>query len=183
VGRALFPAWSDSLFRAALALGICGVSALVAFPMVWARTPYVGHEGEPITQPIKFDHRHHVHDDGIECLYCHDGARRSRYAGVPPTNLCMGCHAQVWTTSPELAPLRDAYFSGTPIAWRRVNSVPDFVFFDHSIHIARRVDCAECHGAVDRMAEVYAAKPLSMQFCLDCHRARGASTDCTACHR
>ncbi len=179
----LFPRWSDSLFRTVVGLVLALALGGVVAPLVWARTPYVGRQDEPLTQPIKFDHRHHVHDDGIPCLYCHDGAAKSRYAGVPSTNLCMGCHAQVWTTSPELAPLRDAYFSGTPIAWRRVNSVPDFVFFDHSIHIARNVDCSACHGAVDQMPEVHAVQPLSMQFCLDCHRQRGATTDCTGCHR
>jgi Cytochrome c7 and related cytochrome c len=179
----LFPRWSDGVFRLVLATVAVGAVALVVAPLVWARTPYVGRQGEPVTQPIKFDHRHHVHDDGIACLYCHEGARRSRYAGVPSTATCMGCHAQVWTTSPELAPLRDAWFTGTNVAWRRVNSVPDFVFFDHSIHVKKGVDCAECHGAVDRMAEVYETQPLTMAFCLDCHRARDASTDCTACHR
>jgi hypothetical protein len=119
---------------------------------------------------VKFDHRHHVKDDGIDCLYCHENAQRAPYAGVPPTSRCMGCHAQIWTASPELALVRESFFLERPIAWRRVNSLPKFVFFDHSIHLTKGIGCVECHGRVDEMAEVYQAAPLSMAWCLGCHR-------------
>jgi hypothetical protein len=127
-------------------------------------------QDEQVMQPIKFDHRHHVRDDGIDCRYCHDGATRSAYAGVPATSVCMGCHSQVWPQSPELLALRESYFRNERIEWKRVNALPRFVFFDHSIHVAKGVGCVNCHGRVDLMAQVYQTDPLSMGWCLDCHR-------------
>jgi hypothetical protein len=141
--------------------------------MVWVRTPYATGEGTPLDQPVKFDHRHHVADAGIDCLYCHENAARSPHAGVPPTARCMGCHSQIWVGSPEVEPVRVSFFDSRPLAWRRVNSLPKFVFFDHSIHLAKGVGCVECHGRVDRMAAVYQATELSMSWCLGCHRDPG----------
>jgi hypothetical protein len=134
------------------------------------RTPYVTGEGAPIDQPVKFDHRHHVADDGIDCLYCHENATRSPHAGVPPTTRCMGCHSQIWVGSPEVEPVRTSFFEGRPIPWQRVNNLPKFVFFDHSVHLAKGVGCVECHGRVDQMAAVTQAEQLSMSWCLGCHR-------------
>jgi hypothetical protein len=142
----------------------------VAAPMVWVRTPYVTGEGQQVDQPVKFDHRHHSADDGIDCLYCHENAARAPYAGVPPTSRCMGCHAQVWTESPELTLVRESFFEDRAIEWRRVNALPKFVFFDHSVHVARGIGCVECHGRVDRMASVTQTEQLSMSWCLGCHR-------------
>lgn len=121
-------------------------------------------------QPIQFDHRHHVVDDGIDCLYCHFDAQRSPTAGVPATELCMNCHAQIWTDSPLLRPVRQSYFDGIPIHWQRVYRLPDFVFFNHAAHVQQGVGCESCHGRVDQMANVYQANSLHMQWCLDCHR-------------
>jgi cytochrome c7-like protein len=168
--RPLFPSWANSIYWLAIA---AVATVTVASPLAliaWARTPYSTAEQEPAEQPIKFDHRHHVRDDGIDCLYCHSGAESSPYAGVPATSLCMGCHAQIWTRSPELARVRESYFSGNPIHWQRVNRLPDFVFFNHSIHVHKGVGCVTCHGRVDEMGQVFAAQPLTMRFCLDCHR-------------
>lgn len=166
----LFPPWSNTVLWIALVGAGLTVGGLVAAPMLWVRTPYVTGEHQPVDQPVKFDHRHHVADDGIDCLYCHENAQRSPYAGVPPTSRCMGCHAQVWTGSPELATVRASFFEGRPIPWQRVNSLPKFVFFDHSIHLGKGIGCVECHGRVDRMAQVEQVAQLSMSWCLGCHR-------------
>src|SRR3954462_11952804 len=131
---ALFPRWSNTL----LELGACVVAlslvAAATAPMAFVRTPYATGQADPRVQPVKFDHRHHVRDDGINCLYCHSGATRAAPAGVPSTALCMNCHSQIWTSSPELSRVRDSYFSGAAIPWERVHRMPDFTFFNHSIH-------------------------------------------------
>lgn len=169
--RPLFPRWANGVFRWAI-LTIVG-AFLGFFTLLWVlvRTPYFTGEEDQPAQPVKFDHRHHVRDDGIDCLYCHYTAETSPFAGIPAASQCMGCHAQVWTQSPELALVRASYFDGTPIRWKRVTSIPDFTFFNHSIHVSKGVGCVTCHGRVDEMAEVYQARRLSMEWCLDCHRA------------
>jgi hypothetical protein len=166
----LFPTWSNSLFRFAIGVAIAGVVGIPALAMIWVRTPYMTGEREPVVQPIQFDHRHHVRDDGINCEYCHSGVTRSAYAGIPAVSLCMNCHSQVWTSSPELTRLREAYFKNEPIEWVRVNNLPRHVFFDHSIHVAKGVGCVTCHGRVDLMGRVYQDRSLLMQWCIDCHR-------------
>jgi hypothetical protein len=166
----LFPRWSNAALRWGISLGTATVVGALALPMVWVRTPYATGQFRPLEQPIVFDHRHHVADDGIDCRYCHNLAERSPNAGVPPSKLCMNCHNQVWNESPLLEPVRRSYFEERPIAWQRVHRLPDFVFFDHSIHLAKGVGCEECHGRVDRMARVYQVAPLSMGWCLSCHR-------------
>jgi hypothetical protein len=170
----LFPDWSTAVFRLVL---VVGVGALVAIPAglwAWERTPYITGVGTPRPQPVKFDHRHHVRDDGIACTYCHSDVARSASAGMPAASLCMGCHSQIWTNSAELAPVRQAYFAGAPLSWNRVTRLPAFVYFNHSIHVTKGVGCVSCHGRVDRMAQVYAVEPFTMQFCLDCHRSPDA---------
>ncbi len=111
-----------------------------------------------------------MRDDGIDCLYCHYEATRSKYAGVPPTAVCMNCHSQIWQESARLAPVRESWFQDRPMRWRRVHQLPQFVYFDHSAHVSHGVGCVECHGRVDLMGEVYAVAPLTMQWCVDCHR-------------
>ena len=168
--KPLFPAWNNSIFRFALCAGLVCILAIPCLAMAWVRTPYMTGQDNPVMQPIKFDHRHHVRDDGIDCLFCHSGASRSAYAGIPSASLCMNCHSQVWTSSPELTRLREAYFADDPIQWTRVNNLPRHVFFNHSIHLAKGVGCVTCHGRVDLMPQVYQAQTLLMQWCLDCHR-------------
>jgi hypothetical protein len=168
--KALFRPSANSFLWLAIGTLAAAAIALPTIAVAWTRTPFSTGEERAPTQPVKFDHRHHVRDDGVDCLYCHSGARRTPNAGVPPTSLCMGCHGQIWTDSPEVAPVRESFFEGRPLHWKRVNGVPDFVFFDHSIHVNKGVGCVSCHGRVDEMGQVYQAKPLTMRFCLDCHR-------------
>lgn len=168
---ALFPPWSDTVLRVALSVTFVSTIGGLFFLMAWARSPSATGEAELVTQPVKFDHRHHVRDDGIDCLYCHSDARTSPYAGVPATSVCMGCHNQIWSSSPELAAVRASAFNHVPIEWVRVDNLPDHVFFDHSIHVAKGVGCVTCHGRVDEMASVVQSKSLLMSFCIDCHRA------------
>jgi predicted CXXCH cytochrome family protein len=169
--KPLFPASANAIYWIAIGgLGALAIGAPIGF-IVWARTPYAQGSQEPAAQPVKFDHRHHVRDVGIDCLYCHSSAKSAPYAGVPATSLCMGCHNQIWASSPELEPVRRSYFEQRPLVWNRVNSLPDFVFFNHAIHVNKGVGCVSCHGRVDQMGQVYAAKSLSMAFCLECHRA------------
>lgn len=166
----LFPPWFDSLARGVLVI-VAGVAIGVpVFLMAWVRTPQVTGQADPVSQPVEFDHRHHVADDGIDCRYCHDLVDRSPYAGVPPTERCLGCHNQIWNDSPLLEPVWESYATGRPIRWVRVNQLPDFVYFDHSIHVSKGVGCETCHGRVDRMARVHQVAPLTMGWCLDCHR-------------
>ncbi len=166
----LFSRWANPAFRGGL---VAAAAVLVLTPvllMAAAREPPVTGQGMVIEQPVEFDHRHHCRDDGIDCRYCHDGAQRSSYAGVPPTSRCMGCHAQVWPRAAMLEPVRRSAESGVPIHWQRVHRLPDYVYFDHAAHTTRGVGCASCHGRVDLMAKVYQAEPLTMGWCLDCHR-------------
>lgn len=167
---ALFPKWSDTAFRIGGAAVSCGVLALILGPMIYVRTPYATGQYFAADQPVQFDHRHHVQDDGIDCRYCHDTVEKGPLAGVPSTELCMGCHSQIWNDSPMLEPLRRSYYSGRPIPWNRVNQLPDFVYFNHSIHLSKGVGCQSCHGRVDRMALAYQEAPLTMGWCLGCHR-------------
>lgn len=169
--NALFPPWSDTLLRLALAvLLILGVVATPALLMAFVRSPLSTDVGRPLHQPIQFDHRHHVRDDGIRCDYCHVDVGRSPTAGIPDTATCMGCHAQIWNDSPELDPVRVSWQRREPIVWQRVNDLPDFVYFDHRAHTQNGVGCETCHGRVDLMAVVYKAETLSMGFCVHCHQ-------------
>jgi hypothetical protein len=166
----LFPAHANQLLW--LALGALGVATFgtPAFLIAWARTPYATGQQSPPEQPVKFDHRHHTRDDGITCEFCHAGALTTAIAGVPSTALCMNCHSQVWTQSPELSAVRRSFFTNEPLRWARVNSVPDFVYFDHAAHATHGVGCVTCHGRIDQMPQVHAAEPLTMRWCLECHR-------------
>lgn len=161
---------ADSILRAGIIVALLVIVGIPVFLMIWVRSPQVTGQGIPVAQPVAFDHRHHVSDDGIDCLYCHDLAVRSPVAGIPPTERCLNCHGQIWVESPELAPVWKSYLTGAPMPWRRVHQLPDFVYFDHSIHVGKGIGCETCHGRVDRMARVYQVAPLTMSWCLDCHR-------------
>lgn len=167
---ALFAPRANTISRVVL-VGLLAAPILFAGSLLaFARSPLVTGKNESLPQPIDFDHRHHVEDAGIDCLYCHGNALKGPLAGVPTTEACMGCHGQIWNRSPVLAPLRTAWATGEVIAWNRVYELPDFVYFDHSIHLAKGVGCETCHGRVDRMASIEQASPLTMKWCLDCHR-------------
>ena len=126
---------------------------------------------EPVSQPIRFSHKHHVGDDGLDCRYCHTSVEKSSFAGMPSTQICLTCHSQLFRDSPELAPLHASIRTDTPIRWNRVYDLPDFVYFDHSIHVSKGVACMECHGRVDQMPLMLRKEALDMQWCLGCHRS------------
>lgn len=170
---ALFPPNSTRIMRGILAaIGVVLLGGpLVA--MAWVRLPWARGEGREITQPIAFDHRIHVTGLKIDCRYCHAGADRGAYAGVPATSLCVPCHTNVWLSSRPLAPVRQSVATGRPIAWARVTQLPGFVYFNHAMHVNKGVGCETCHGRVDRMATVHQVAPLTMDWCVDCHRDPG----------
>jgi hypothetical protein len=121
-------------------------------------------------QPIQFSHAHHVGAMGIDCRYCHTTVEESPFANIPPTKTCMNCHSQIWTNAPILEPVRASFRENRPLQWVRVHDLPDFVYFNHSIHVAKGVGCATCHGQVDRMPLLYQESSLQMRWCLECHR-------------
>ncbi len=137
---------------------------------LFVRSSFVTGVGQPVVQPIQFSHKHHVTDDGLDCRYCHTTVETSAFAGMPSTQICMNCHTQIWAQSDFLAPVRNSFTSGQPIAWNRVYNLPDFVYFDHSIHIAKGVGCSTCHGQVDQMALTAKANTTLMEWCVNCHR-------------
>ena len=158
-----------SRFSIAAFLILGGGGVLMA--MILARSGYATGQGIMHEQPVQFSHAHHVGGMGIDCRYCHTSVEESAFAGIPPTKTCMNCHSQIWTDAPILEPVRASFQSGEPLKWIRVNDLPDFVYFNHSIHVNKGVGCATCHGPIDRMASVYQDQPLTMQWCLTCHRA------------
>jgi len=121
-------------------------------------------------QPVQFSHAHHVGGEGFDCRYCHTSVENSSFANIPPTRTCMNCHSQIWLTSPELEPVRASFRTGQSIRWARVYDLPDYVYFNHSIHVAKGVGCESCHGRVDRMPLMVQYPTLRMEWCLDCHR-------------
>jgi hypothetical protein len=135
------------------------------------RSPYFSWREVAREQPVPFSHQHHVAGLGLDCRYCHTSVETSNFAGIPPTKTCMNCHSQIWTNAEMLEPVRESYRSGNSLIWTRVNAVPDFVYFDHSIHINKGVGCNECHGRVDKMPLMLAANTMQMEWCITCHRA------------
>ena len=127
-------------------------------------------QGDFVEQPIQFSHAHHVGGIGIDCRYCHTSVEESAFANIPPTKTCMNCHSQIWNTAPILEPVRASFRDNTPLQWNRVNDLPDFVYFNHSIHVKKGMGCATCHGPVDKMPLMYQEATLQMSWCLDCHR-------------
>lgn len=134
-------------------------------------------------QPIPFNHKKHAGDNHIPCLYCHAQADNSRHATVPSMNICMNCHSVVRTDSPLIQKLTETYKSGEAFEWVKVHDLPDFVYFSHKRHLAKEIDCAECHGDVASMTRIKQVKPLNMGFCVDCHRKKEAPQDCYVCHQ
>jgi hypothetical protein len=134
------------------------------------RSSYATEEGVVRAQPVPFSHEHHVGGLGIDCRYCHTSVEKSAFAGIPPTETCMNCHAYIWTQSPMLEPVRESFRTGKPIPWTRVHNLPDFVYFNHSIHVHKGIGCTTCHGRVDQMPLMRQTHSLLMQWCLDCHR-------------
>jgi hypothetical protein len=134
------------------------------------RSSYVTEVGVAREQPVPFSHKHHVAGLGLDCRYCHTAVENSSFAGIPPTKTCMNCHAQVWSDSPMLEPVRASFRNDASIEWTRVNDLADFVYFNHSIHVAKGMGCQTCHGQVDQMPLAWREKTLHMEWCLECHR-------------
>ncbi len=135
------------------------------------RSPYVTQAQVVREQPIPFSHRHHVSQLGIDCRYCHTTVEESNFAGIPPTKTCMTCHSQIHSTAEMLEPVRESWRTGKSLEWIRVHDLPDFVYFNHSIHVKKGVGCETCHGPVGQMALTWREKSLNMEWCLECHRA------------
>lgn len=166
----LFRPWADTVLRVALlSLLILPVAAIAAAYAVM-RSPYITGENVVLKQPVPFSHQHHVGGLGLDCRYCHTAVESSPVASVPATHVCMTCHSQLYTNAKMLAPVRQSLATGTPIRWTRVNRLPGYVYFDHSVHVANGVGCTTCHGQVDTMPLLRQAAPLTMGWCLDCHR-------------
>ncbi len=135
------------------------------------RSSYTTQQNVIRDQPVPFSHQRHVGGNGIDCRYCHTSVEESSFAGIPPTETCMTCHSQVLADAPMLEPVRESYKNGTPLQWTRVHDLADFVYFNHSIHVAKGVGCATCHGPVNEMPLMWQTQTLQMEWCLECHRA------------
>jgi len=169
MSRFIFPRWLDAL-RPVLALLLVGGPAyliLLGYYGMWPSTRTQGYMPE---QPVPYSHALHVGELGIDCRYCHTNVEVAAAATIPPTATCMNCHASIRTDAPSLIPIRESFATGEPVEWLKVHNIGDFVYFNHSAHVTRGVGCVSCHGRVDQMEEVWQAEPISMGWCLDCHR-------------
>ena len=167
----IFKPSTNTLARVSM-FGAVFILAILAWVLVTLnRSSLATRQGIVLQQPVPFSHDHHVAGLGISCLYCHTTVEESSFAGIPPSATCMNCHKLIWNESPILEPVRESYRTGRPIEWTRVHDLPDFVYFDHSIHVAKGIGCASCHGRVDQMPLMYQAESLQMEWCLECHRA------------
>jgi hypothetical protein len=166
----IFDRSSNALARMSLVLTGLIVIALGVTLDQLQRSPWVTRQGQRAEQPVPFSHKHHVQGLGLQCQYCHTTVEKSSYAGIPPTRTCINCHAQIWTNAQLLQPVRNSWATGESIPWIKVHDLPDFVYFNHSIHVNKGIGCASCHGRVDQMPLMYAQNTLQMEWCLDCHR-------------
>jgi hypothetical protein len=155
-----------SIYGAVILIAVLGYAANLV-----NGTAYVTEVHNARPQPVPFSHKHHVGELGLDCRYCHTSVEESSSAGMPPTQTCMACHSQIWTNAAILEPVRASYRDSTPISWTRVNALPDFVYFNHSIHVAKGVGCTTCHGPVGEMNITWRENSLYMRWCLECHNA------------
>ncbi|MCL4849131.1 MAG: cytochrome c family protein [Acidobacteria bacterium] len=166
----IFRPRANQLARTSLVGGLVGL-----FVLAWAigllmRSDFVTGANTNVEQPVQFSHAHHVGGLGIDCRYCHTSVDQAAFANIPPTKTCMNCHSQIWATSPYLEPVRASWRTGESLQWVRVHNLPDFVYFNHAIHVKKGIGCETCHGRLDQMPGIYQAKSLQMEWCLDCHR-------------
>ena len=166
---AIFPKGFDTTVRLAGGIAIVAVGA-VASVVLYLAHPEQLHTGYMPLQPVAYSHKLHAGNLGLDCTYCHYTVDKSSFAAVPPTEVCMNCHARVKEKSPQLQMVRESYATGQPVPWVKVHRLPDYVYFNHQAHVTAGVSCVSCHGRVDQMVEVRMAQPLSMAWCLDCHR-------------
>jgi hypothetical protein len=166
----MFTRRADLLLRTGLAA--TGLLVLCLLLLIWG-VPWITYNTQVSltpTQPVPFSHKHHVSGLGIDCRYCHDSVEFASNAGMPPTETCMTCHSQIWTNAQILAPVRASLAANAPLKWQSVYTLPDYVYFDHSVHVANGVGCTECHGPIGDMPLTRKATTLYMSWCLDCHR-------------
>jgi len=161
---------ANTLARASLVAVVLGGAVFGWLVVTVPQSDYITRVGVPRSQPVPFSHAHHVGGMGFDCRYCHTSVENSSFANIPPTKTCMNCHSQLFTTAPLLEPVRASFRNNQPLSWVRVHDLPDFVYFNHSIHVAKGVGCATCHGPVDRMPLMYKENTLQMGWCLNCHR-------------
>jgi hypothetical protein len=165
-----FPRTANTFARMTIFAVVLALAVLLWLSYLVVRSPYEMMQNVPREQPVPFSHEHHVGGLGIDCRYCHTTVETSSFANIPATKICMNCHSQMWATSPMLEPVRESYRTGKSIEWTRVNDLPDFVFFNHSVHVQHGIGCDTCHGRVDKMPLMWQAQDLTMAWCLNCHR-------------
>ncbi len=166
----IFHRSANTLSKVSLAGILLLVGGLIGLAMLLGRSSYVTRAQEYVEQPVQFSHLHHVLDDGIDCRYCHTSVETSSFAGIPPTKTCMNCHSQIWQSAPILEPVRASFREDKPMTWVRVHDLPDFVYFNHSIHVKKGMGCETCHGRIDQMPLTKQQNSLQMEWCLNCHR-------------
>ncbi|MDR1989529.1 MAG: cytochrome c family protein [Acidobacteriaceae bacterium] len=166
----IFHRSTNSIARVSIFGTIFIVAGLLVILLYINRSPWITRATAPREQPIQFSHERHVGGNGIDCRYCHTSVEDSRFAGIPPTKTCMNCHSQIFADAPFLEPVRASFATGKPLEWTRVHDLPNFVYFDHSIHVNKGVGCTTCHGQVDRMPLMYQEQSLQMEWCINCHR-------------
>ena len=166
----IFHRSTNMIARTVLFGAVFFAGVLVWIFMHLDRSAYNTGQGVTINQDVPFSHDHHTAGLGIDCRYCYTSVEEAAYAGIPPTSTCMNCHKLIWNDSPMLEPVRRSWATGDPLEWVRVHDLPDYAYFDHSIHVAKGIGCASCHGRVDEMPLIYQATSLQMEWCLDCHR-------------
>ena len=171
----VFDRSSNALARASLVLtGLIVIALGVALNSL-QRSPWVTRQGQRPDQPVPFSHKHHVEGLGLQCQYCHTSVEKSAYAGIPPTKTRINCHSQIWTNAQLLEPVRASWATGESIQWIKVHDLPDYVYFNHEIHVNKGIGCASCHGRVDQMPLMYQQNTLQMEWCLNCHRNPGVN--------
>ncbi len=166
----IFPKSSNIWSKTSIIVVLGVVASLGAALPVLQRSDFVTTANKYKDQPVQFSHQHHVGGIGIDCRYCHTAVEVSSSAGIPPTKTCINCHSQIWSTSPYLEPVRASFRDDKPLKWLRVHDLPDFVYFNHSIHVKKGVGCETCHGRVDQMPLMRQQNSLQMEWCLNCHR-------------
>jgi hypothetical protein len=166
----IFSPSTNSLSKVSIVAGAIVAGTGTAALTTFNRWPWVSNVEVAVEQTVPFSHKHHVAGLGIDCRFCHTSVEESATAGIPPVKTCMGCHSVVWKDAPILEPIRESYRSDVPLQWNKVHDLPDFVYFNHSIHVKKGVGCESCHGRVDQMPLMWKVNSLNMEWCLACHR-------------
>jgi len=165
----LFPPRSNTFSKLSILVAVILLAGIAGGVVWYTHSPAFTKVGVEVSQPVAFPHNFHINGLGLDCRYCHTGVDQSSFADIPPAETCMSCHSQVATDSPMLQPVRDSFTNGTPIHWNRVNNLPDYVYFDHQIHVTKGVGCETCHGRVDQMTTAVREKYFYMSTCMECH--------------